>query len=343
MDTVPVVFIESVLQSCGDNLPKEIPHAWAQLGEAYLMKCGSLILTYAPSDLQNYALPWAFRYNLRGFSHLKEKTLSREVIRKIARSITYFKFDTNYKCIWSAHVGRWPSIADDDDATFQLLANLQAPKKELIVDVDSLSHWYGALGPRYSYFWRSFTSLSLRKDSYFSTPVDDCRSTFAQFMKDVVPTARLQRIEVFDNISDIAAVLPANFWAEYLLSESCTGFDFPFGPDMAAEVASGVIQRWKEMDPRRLPQKTFARMSLRNVNRREFTKFVVEPLDEEILKNIPPHVSKEELQTYTAYTEHPIYSGFRIYAVFMGSGTKIVQKTGKTKRFSKASCSLRIE
>uniref|UniRef100_A0A1I8A7I3 GLOBIN domain-containing protein n=1 Tax=Steinernema glaseri TaxID=37863 RepID=A0A1I8A7I3_9BILA len=64
MDTVPVVFVESVLQSCGDNLPKEISHAWAQLGEAYLRNRGSLIVTYAPSDLRNYALPWTFRYNL---------------------------------------------------------------------------------------------------------------------------------------------------------------------------------------------------------------------------------------------------------------------------------------
>uniref|UniRef100_A0A1I7YWL6 Membrane-associated protein n=1 Tax=Steinernema glaseri TaxID=37863 RepID=A0A1I7YWL6_9BILA len=88
MDTVPVVFIESVLQSLGDILPTQIPYAWAQLGEAYLRKRGSLVLTYAPSDLQNYALPWTFHYKLRGFDHLKERTLTREVIQRIARSIT---------------------------------------------------------------------------------------------------------------------------------------------------------------------------------------------------------------------------------------------------------------
>uniref|UniRef100_A0A1I7XYX8 Similar to n=1 Tax=Steinernema glaseri TaxID=37863 RepID=A0A1I7XYX8_9BILA len=122
MDTVPVAFVESVLQSCGDSLPKGIPHAWAQRGEAYLRERGSLIVTYAPSDPWNYSLPWTFRYKLRGFDHLKERTLSREVIWKIARSITNFKFDTNYKCLWAAHAGRWRTIADDDEATFQLLA-----------------------------------------------------------------------------------------------------------------------------------------------------------------------------------------------------------------------------
>uniref|UniRef100_A0A1I7Z487 Peptidase_M1 domain-containing protein n=1 Tax=Steinernema glaseri TaxID=37863 RepID=A0A1I7Z487_9BILA len=142
----------------------------------------------------------------------------------------------------------------------------QAPEKELIVDVASLPRWYGDRGSRYPHFWSSFTSLSLTKGSYFSTR-DDYRPTLAQFMEDVVPTAQLRRINNVHSFFDITSLLPASFWVEHFLSESCTGFDFRFGRDMAAEVASGVIQRWKEMDPRRLPKKTFAGMSLRNVNR----------------------------------------------------------------------------
>uniref|UniRef100_A0A1I8AA79 FBA_2 domain-containing protein n=1 Tax=Steinernema glaseri TaxID=37863 RepID=A0A1I8AA79_9BILA len=315
---------------------------------------GSLIATYFPSDLRNLALPWTFRYNLRGFSHLKKRLLSREVIRKIARSTTNFTLDTNYKCLRAAHLEQWPSIADDDEVTFQLLANLQAPKKELIVDVASLSRWYGDRGSRHSYFWRSFTSLSLRKGSYLSTPFDDCLPTVAQFMKDIVPMARLQRINmdtsVVYGIHYIAALLPASIWIEHLLSESCTGSDFHFGPK-AAEVTSEVIQRWREIDPRRLPQKTFSGMWMNSANTREFSEFDMEladlPLRQKI-DRIVADANRKKVETRIEYIEHPVYPGFRICVVFIGAG-ETKQEFGETKKwtkedwFSRAPCTLHIE
>uniref|UniRef100_A0A1I7XXM3 FBA_2 domain-containing protein n=1 Tax=Steinernema glaseri TaxID=37863 RepID=A0A1I7XXM3_9BILA len=166
---------------------------------------------------------------------------------------------------------------------FQLLANLQAPKKELYVDRDSVSWWYGDQGSRYSYFWSSFTSLSLKKATHFLTRFEDCRPTLVQFMKDVVPTARLQRINIDISFifggNDITALLPTSFWVEHLLSESCTGCSYYFGSDVTSE----VVQRWKEMDPRPLPLKTFLNMDMRDVDTRDFTEFDVDSADARLL------------------------------------------------------------
>uniref|UniRef100_A0A1I7YWG7 Thymidylate synthase n=1 Tax=Steinernema glaseri TaxID=37863 RepID=A0A1I7YWG7_9BILA len=178
------------------------------------------------------------------------------------------------------------------------------------------------------------------------------------FLKDVVSTGRLRCINDGNNIYRIINLLPTSFWVEHFLSESCTGFDLHFVYDFPAEVASGLIQRWKEMDPRRQPQKTFARMSMRNVNPYEFTEFDVDsadPLLRQKIDRIVADVSHRgvldeyaEIQTRIEYIEHPVYPSCRIYAVFLGRG-ETKRETGETIRwtkedwFSKASCTLLIE
>uniref|UniRef100_A0A1I7Y4P5 Terpenoid synthase n=1 Tax=Steinernema glaseri TaxID=37863 RepID=A0A1I7Y4P5_9BILA len=167
-------------------------------------------------------------------------------------------------------------------------------------------------------------------------------------MKDIVPTARLQRIDVdisvVNDIYDIIAFLPASIWVDHLLSESCTGFDFSFGPDMVADITSGLIQRWKEMDPRRLPQKIFAGMRMKDVDPREFMEFDVESVDPPLrqkIERIFADVSHRrvvdqyaEIQTRTEYIEHPVYPAFRIYAVFRGHG-ETKQYFGETEKWTK--------
>uniref|UniRef100_A0A1I7XZG4 PAP_central domain-containing protein n=1 Tax=Steinernema glaseri TaxID=37863 RepID=A0A1I7XZG4_9BILA len=134
-----------------------------------------------------------------------------------------------------------------------------------------------------------------------------------------------------------------SFWVEHFLSESCTGFDFHFGPK-AAEVTSEVIQRWREMDPRRLPQKTFSGMWINSANTREFTEFDVESADLRLLQKIYRIVAdanRKGMQTRIEYTEHPVYPGFRIYVVFRGRGE--TKKWTKEDWFSLARCTLITE
>uniref|UniRef100_A0A1I7ZB12 Restriction endonuclease n=1 Tax=Steinernema glaseri TaxID=37863 RepID=A0A1I7ZB12_9BILA len=61
------------------------------------------------------------------------------------------------------------------------------------------------------------------------------------------------------------------------------------------------------------------------------------------------NANKGEMQTRTEYIEHPIYPGFRIYAVFRGRGETIVWGPRETKKwakedwFSSGPCTLLIE
>uniref|UniRef100_A0A1I8AIP0 Highly derived d5-like helicase-primase: PROVISIONAL n=1 Tax=Steinernema glaseri TaxID=37863 RepID=A0A1I8AIP0_9BILA len=356
MDTVPATFVDSVLHlyGYGYGFHRKLPAAWARRGQAYLKKRGSLILTYAPSDLQNHALPWTLRYKISDFDHIEDRSLSREVIREMAKSIACLKFDITYKAHLTAHYVQWPSITDDE-VTFRLLTNLQAPKKELLLELNFVSQWYTELGARYDHFWNSFTSVSLAKTLRYTAPIGNI-TAFIQFMKNVVPKSRLRFINIYwksiepDTVQAIARgtpeeTVPTSFWMDYMLSESCTGFNF----HLESEITSGVIARWKEMDPRRLPQKIFTKVTLHKEDARQFgfTEFSMKTINARLLDTIKRKISLRSAHSgnkiHIQYIEHPIYQNFRIYAISTPRRPMETEGETRTKIDSLSECTLLIE
>uniref|UniRef100_A0A1I7YJZ7 Nonstructural protein n=1 Tax=Steinernema glaseri TaxID=37863 RepID=A0A1I7YJZ7_9BILA len=331
MNSVPQLFIKSVVRLVPDLV--DLPGAWRKVGQAYMKKCGSLLLTYAPSILGDSEAPWCFRYRLCGFDHIKMRTLSKDVVTEMAKSITSFKCDISYSTVCRASLGHWSSISSDDEKTLQLLAALDAPKKDLFLSLNTVSRWYTEVGSRYFHFWKSFTSLQLLSHERQGVPF------FLQFLKSVVSVGRLRSIKIATMSlqdlrfsPDISDVPSNSFWADWFFSEASAELTSGL-PSFGAAVE--IIGRWKKMDPWKLaPNKIFySTCDSSDPDERlksffsDMTPMSVDSADPRILekieRKIPERISNQDY--YPAqmviqslhYVDHPNDSSFRIYVAFL--------------------------
>uniref|UniRef100_A0A1I8AJ64 Autophagy protein 5 n=1 Tax=Steinernema glaseri TaxID=37863 RepID=A0A1I8AJ64_9BILA len=290
MDTVPSTFVVSVLRLCGDDLPEELPAAWARRGQAYLKKRGSLTLTCAPSDLQNDALPWTLRYNIP--SHQPPSPGEEHA----------FGDDFRVRVVYRS----W----------FPISPLLEQFHIALGKQIRSRIHFMQGMVPT------TLRSINIHPDilegSLFFQVNRIISNTGKQFSKPETP------------LSD----LPTSFWVDYLLSESSTGINV----DMGFDVTSAVIDGWKQMDPRRLPQKIIFGIEM-PMNNLGFTEFPMELADARLLETIEKKIRAKKMsiiqnlrKMYIEYIEHPLYPSFRIYAIFLGAG-KTLHKKNKRETF----------
>uniref|UniRef100_A0A1I7YPX0 SAM domain-containing protein n=1 Tax=Steinernema glaseri TaxID=37863 RepID=A0A1I7YPX0_9BILA len=243
MDRVPLIFIKSVVRNSKIETSQgleQLSSAWRGVGEVQTKKSGRLLLTFAPYE-GGWNIPyddWRLHYKMEGFGHIESRTLYREVMKEMAKSITSIELNMDYKAIdYRRGIRRWDSIDPDDADLLQLLTNLDAPIKEL--DISSLDDYIGAplyleLRSKYSNFFRSFTSVILNC-------IADTR-----VIEDTISEARLRSVEIWDTG---AVPQPNGFWINYFFSEECTSFSAKF---MDSRVVLGAIDRWKSIDPRTL-------------------------------------------------------------------------------------------
>uniref|UniRef100_A0A1I7YUE0 F-box domain-containing protein n=1 Tax=Steinernema glaseri TaxID=37863 RepID=A0A1I7YUE0_9BILA len=327
MDNVPQLFIESVIRLV-PNIAERIPAPWRKIGDEYLKKRGQLILTYALSNPRDLEAPWCLRYRLFGFEHIKTRTLSKDVVREMAKSITSFKFDISHKTVFRAGMGNWPSISPDDKDTIRLLVALDAPGKELLLSPDKVFKWYTEVGSRYFYLWRSFTSLR------FISGINDMHGvpSFLQFLESVVPVGNLRSLNISSpaNLEELRQntpdLLSDSFWADLFFSEGCT--ELTSGP-LGLSVAEEIIGRWKQMEPWKLaPNKTFYctgdsdRQKSFSDRVKSFQSFIsamttmpLESAAPRILEKVKRRFPKDKI-VYLYYIDHPSDPRFRIYVAF---------------------------
>uniref|UniRef100_A0A1I7YDS3 FTH domain-containing protein n=1 Tax=Steinernema glaseri TaxID=37863 RepID=A0A1I7YDS3_9BILA len=246
-----------------------------------------------------------------GFDHIKSRTLSREVIKEMSKSITSIRFYLSYYDVDDDA----KSISPDEVELVQLLAHLDAPVKKLKLDfLDVYVPDYEEARLKYLSLFKSFTSLKLE---YFS------RDT--QYMADTIsePMLRSSRISA-QSLSG-----PNNFCVGYSSSDGLTeiaaGFE-EFG--MALE----VIDRWKKMDPRTLPYyKLFCGLKTSSVTRtgegmQEIDMEAEAALVDKVGSSIGRHKNIESLYLIN----HPADPNSKIYVVFSDEIDRYGRKDGET-------------
>uniref|UniRef100_A0A1I7ZVL9 FBA_2 domain-containing protein n=1 Tax=Steinernema glaseri TaxID=37863 RepID=A0A1I7ZVL9_9BILA len=241
MDRVPVIFIESVARNSSLTTSKglqQLSSAWGSVGEVQTKKSGRLLLTFAPYE-GGWNIPyddWRLHYKMEGFGHIKTRTLSAEVVKEMAKSITFIKFDFFYyvEDLYES----WNCINPDDIVLPQLLADLDAPEKrlDLIVLENAIfeDFKYIELRSKYSNLFRSFTSVA--SQCFHNT----------QLMEDTISEPKMRSVQIWDT-SD--GHRPTSFWMDYFFSEKCLSLSVKFKD---FDIFLGAVDRWKKMDPRTL-------------------------------------------------------------------------------------------
>uniref|UniRef100_A0A1I7YD30 MATH domain-containing protein n=1 Tax=Steinernema glaseri TaxID=37863 RepID=A0A1I7YD30_9BILA len=159
MDQVPLIFIESVTRN--SSLPtsqglEQLSSAWGIVGEVQTKRSGFLNLTFS-LHYDHGRMNWRLSYRMEGFDHIESRTLSREVVREMSKSITSIQFHLSRNTVSEDN---WHSVAFED--VDLLLADLDAPKKELELDLFGFSaKLYAKLRPRCLKLFKGFTSLKV--------------------------------------------------------------------------------------------------------------------------------------------------------------------------------------
>uniref|UniRef100_A0A1I8AC51 F-box domain-containing protein n=1 Tax=Steinernema glaseri TaxID=37863 RepID=A0A1I8AC51_9BILA len=241
MDCVPVTFMQAVLRNFYDGINsrvKGLPGIWGKVGQNFVKKSGVLELTFAPCDLAEK--DWRLHYHLDDFEHIKTRTLSREVVKEMARSVKYIHCSMSEYSIQRALDELWNSIAPNDVDQLQLLVALDAPEKALDL-TDMYSYFESSFNidfySKYSAFLRSFTSVIFEN-------ID--QEPFQRLAKDMIATGRMWWIDIWDQVPEH---MPASLWLDYFFSNSCKALEASFDD---RSVVREAIDRWKSMDPRTL-------------------------------------------------------------------------------------------
>uniref|UniRef100_A0A1I7Z8T1 FBA_2 domain-containing protein n=1 Tax=Steinernema glaseri TaxID=37863 RepID=A0A1I7Z8T1_9BILA len=235
MDGVPLVFVESVIRNSDIDASEKLQQlssAWGQVGEVQKKNVGQLFLSFVPHYKDGHK-EWHLHYAMKGFDHIKTRTLSPEVVKEMSKSITSIDFEET----WSVDLA-WHSVSPDDVDLLQLITILDAPVKEL--DINEATDYHGIslfveLRSKYVNLLRSFTSLRL---TYF----EDTR-----LMEDTIFAPRVRSVNVDPDWECWKGTGPISFWVDFFFSEQCTRLKLD---DL--DVALGLIKHWQKMDPRPL-------------------------------------------------------------------------------------------
>uniref|UniRef100_A0A1I7ZZE8 AAA domain-containing protein n=1 Tax=Steinernema glaseri TaxID=37863 RepID=A0A1I7ZZE8_9BILA len=315
MERVPACFIESVLRSSGygvRQISEYLSGPWGHLGEVYSNKCGSVFLRYARSAVHRNE--WRLHYDLRGFHHIDTRTLSREVVKEISKSIGSIQLSVST----NLNDEDWTSIGPKDDDIVRLLTRLDAPFSVLGFDVKNLRVYDDfeskceQLASRYPQLVRMFTTVKL----------NSFQPLFERLIEDTVSTGRLRSISVQHGLPK---TLPTSFWVDYFFSESCQKLSANFGQDFKVE---GVINRWKKMDPRRLAQnKIFesVKASPKDLVNVGLIAITEESVTKEIREQITTQDIREQRRTNRFISsfhriDHPVDPRSVIYVTFFKNG-----------------------
>uniref|UniRef100_A0A1I8AD33 F-box domain-containing protein n=1 Tax=Steinernema glaseri TaxID=37863 RepID=A0A1I8AD33_9BILA len=172
------------------------------------------------------------------------RKLSKAVLKEISKTIRLIRF-TVFENFYTRDGSRG---IDADEELMPLLMRLEAPRKEV--------EFWGMSFPEQPASWFVETMLRYRQHLGTFTSVEFysvASSSYTQLLEVMVPIGKLQSILILARLAKTQ--LPASFWVDYFFSESCTRL-FAYFDDF--DVVLGVINRWKQMDPRTLtPYKVF--------------------------------------------------------------------------------------
>uniref|UniRef100_A0A1I7Z6H4 Methyltransferase n=1 Tax=Steinernema glaseri TaxID=37863 RepID=A0A1I7Z6H4_9BILA len=250
---------------------------------------------------------WRIYYSIMGFDHIKSRTLSREVVREMAKSITSIEFHLHYDQYTN---DGWHSISPDDVVLLQLLINLDAPEK--VLDVRSYcGEWsYRKLRSEHSNLLRSFKSVTMN----FPTDI--------RLAEQRISEPRI-RSAVFRGLAK--RFPPASFWPNYFFSENLMRLDI-----FDLNVARELIDDWKNMDPWTMPySKMFygcgnSLKKLVGVDMRKVDSEAEAPLWEKVKSKLGRY--RRYLRKYFYIIDHPVHQSRKIYAVdyYCGQGAVIL-------------------
>uniref|UniRef100_A0A1I7ZR89 DUF3322 domain-containing protein n=1 Tax=Steinernema glaseri TaxID=37863 RepID=A0A1I7ZR89_9BILA len=134
---------------------------WGKLAEEYKTKIGSLKVAYSRHGRDN----WSLYYKLEGFDHIESRTLSREVVNEISKSITSFELSASWTLKQPEEL--WTIISpDEEDDLLQLLIHLShssnAPLNKLKeVYAPLIREGYLEMVSKYVHLLKSFTSMKI--------------------------------------------------------------------------------------------------------------------------------------------------------------------------------------
>uniref|UniRef100_A0A1I7Z9Q3 FBA_2 domain-containing protein n=1 Tax=Steinernema glaseri TaxID=37863 RepID=A0A1I7Z9Q3_9BILA len=293
MDGVPLVFVESVVQNSDIDTSEELKQlssAWGRVGEVQTKNNGELYLSFAPDSGD-----WRLHYRMEDFDHIESRTLSREVVREMSKSITTIRFLPSYSVD-----EEWHSVRPDDVNLLQLLTILDAPVKEL--DIDMATDYLGPslyikLRSKYLNLFKSFTYLRL-------TRFKDTR-----LMEDTILAPRVRSVYIEPGFKDYG---PISFWVDFFFSEKCMRLEID-----DIDVAAALIEHWKKIDPRTLKySKVFYAEScpseaLKDIKMREINLEAKAPLLEKVKKKVG---SRNYIKSFHCI-DHPVDPSSKIYVL----------------------------
>uniref|UniRef100_A0A1I7Y6U7 F-box domain-containing protein n=1 Tax=Steinernema glaseri TaxID=37863 RepID=A0A1I7Y6U7_9BILA len=312
MDVVPLVFIESVIRSLKSvktyDLLLQLSSTWARVADVHKKKSGFLELTYA---YYGHDDEWDLYFKIDGFDHIKTRTLSREVLREMSKSIVSIKFlmgDSDN--IYVSQDDDWHRISPDDVVLPQLLANIDAPVKylditEVFPDFDESE--YEEMCSKCLNLLRSFTSARM--------PDFD---PYDRVLNEIVSVPRMWSVDFWEcsqhrGEEDIPQ--PVSFWVDYFFSEKCMNLSGFFGE---RDVALGIIDHWKKMDPRTLKYgKLFAdiRDDPQNMEGVGLRKINVDD-EASVREKVRSKVDRDRRISSLHCIDHPVHQSSKIYVVF---------------------------
>uniref|UniRef100_A0A1I7ZY92 F-box domain-containing protein n=1 Tax=Steinernema glaseri TaxID=37863 RepID=A0A1I7ZY92_9BILA len=229
MDTVPSLFIESVLQRSGKAVRSnalKLSRAWGRLAKAFWQNGGTLELLYVPRERKG-----RFRYRLRGFA-LKSEVLSLEVAKDMSKTMSSISFH-----VYSFREDyAWKQVGpDQEDDVLELVKRLDAPTKELDFSPNQID-CYKDLVSNYSHVLRTFTSVK-------NVPNDP---VLKPLLEDMISTGRLQSIDFYGYEP---AILPASLLLDHFFNGNCRRLTL----DVESISVPELVNRWKQMDPQDAP------------------------------------------------------------------------------------------
>uniref|UniRef100_A0A1I7YSZ2 FBA_2 domain-containing protein n=1 Tax=Steinernema glaseri TaxID=37863 RepID=A0A1I7YSZ2_9BILA len=303
MDSVPARFIESVLQISpwprSLDPTRKLPGRWGQLEEVYSKKRGVLHLTYRARDRNE----GSFKYRLNGFAHIKTRTLSREVVKEMSKSIQ----EIHCFVLPSMRFGFYEETdLEEDDDTWELLLRLEAPVKILMFHTSyELDSKKASVSKSFQLF-RTFTSLDM--NSIDQAPV--------QLMEDILSSGRLQSITIRE---PVPATLPASAWVDCFFSESCSTLSVNF---QDSAVIPKILEQWKKTDSRALAShKIIETPSIPDASVIGMTTIQMESAESaEVIKKVESKIAGRINIRSLHLIDHPVDPSSKIYVVLQVCG-----------------------
>uniref|UniRef100_A0A1I7YCW8 HEPN_DZIP3 domain-containing protein n=1 Tax=Steinernema glaseri TaxID=37863 RepID=A0A1I7YCW8_9BILA len=298
MDRVPLLFVESVVRSFHEvqtcKLLQQLSSAWGQQSEVHAKKSGRLLLTFAYTRVYRAMI---LCYKIEGFDHIESRTLSREVVKEISRTIRCIDL---FLLLVPKFSEEWKSVGPDDVELLQLLVNLDAPEKRL--DMDSFSEIFKEsevvkLRSKYSTLLKSFTSVKLQ----FSD---------ARVMEETISEPRLRSVEIVDTGK---APQTTTFWVDLLFSEKCKRLSTYF-----SGVVLSAIHRWKKMDPGTLTHNRILRGILNSKEELPVVGMIKTEMEAEaaLLEKLRSQLRDHRQIDSLHCMEHPFDPSSKTYVVF---------------------------